>query len=180
MDQVILETVLVLASWRDKDPDTGFLDHGTQMDNLRLLLALVLKHVGLSLQVQSCAMMWQCICRAEWLDSDDCAADVSCVDWPVGRLNTLEASAMWHGLGHLKSISAAPELRLRLAKALATMDDLCAHAAAHLPYKLEEENTYKTVNMTFRDCRNTLSDICELLDVQPPFVTVIIEDPSNQ
>ena len=168
-EQHIIEIVLMLAAWRDLDAEEGFLDHEIQLANLKILLELVLKHLGLSLQIQSLATMWQCICRAESMESEDYTAEPS----PSRRmlrfrkLEELGASATWHGLGHLKHTVAEAEIKSLLPKAISTMFDLCAYTAVHAPYSLENDDFYKTTNLTMQDCKNVLSDIQEILNSQP-------------
>ena len=168
MEQHIIEIVLMLAAWRDLDTEEGFLDHETQLANLKILLGLVVKHVGLSLQVQSLVTMWQCICRAESMESEDYKSEPSPCRRMLrfGNLKALGASAMWHGLAHLKHTVAAVEIKRLLPKAIATMSDLCAYTAVHSPYALEKDDFYKTTNLTMQDCKNVLSDIQEILKVQ--------------
>lgn len=165
--EISVKALEAVHGWAHDRPNAGFLDVDSPVMLLSFVLWLLLRELGLSLQIQSCTTLWQSIQRAEWMATaaEDNRPACECLYVEPARVDTLCASEVWHPTSHVKQLRIAGDLKGLMPGALKAMVDLCEYTLERFPFDAaaNDDNTNKAVNMIFCDALNVMIDVAEHL-----------------
>ena len=171
----LIDAIFIITAWLDD----AEIEHAKQLELLQTILAQILNTVGLSPKVQSCAELWQLVCRAEWiwcLELEMSQQELEDFDWQVGNF---DRSVTWKPMSCLKAVWFAADFSKKFPLAFFTLKDLCASAKAQSE-RLNLNISYKdglTIPDLFVDCCNVFEDIYEILCCRPPLPWTAVKQP---